>query len=276
MAMPLIVYVPPQQHPYTNYTRFFVPLIPHALRAAAVMGLEWTTLKFIEDAPLLIRIATFVVAVLILAALEKRDWLNFKGKCYFWTSVIVLLLLYGAVIGYSYFAYQETTASIGSLPSATNVGDGPLIMDWDTAMIGARQHGNTARLVPGAGEIVIEPGNGALQIDNFTIYAPNVSNININIERAYIVSDADQKPLSMDVSSPPGHFFNLREINPVAPSTTMLFKVGLSGMNETEFEKSWSSFTAVIEYNGKRSNILMITNGHRVNSTNTGLMRRHL
>jgi hypothetical protein len=166
-----------------------------------------------------------------------------------WAVAVVTWLFLAANIALSLNHERRGTEATTATPGIRI--DSPLEVDWIAAGIGVHQLDNMPRLVPGAGVIVMQPGNAALQIDDFIVYARNVSNININIERAYIVSDTDQKQLPMDVSSPPGKFFNLREINPVAPSTTMLFKVGLSGMNETEFEKSWSSFTAVIEYNGK-------------------------
>jgi hypothetical protein len=81
MAELPIIYAPPS--PYTDRTGVLVPLIPLALKALAVMGIEWTTLKFIEDAPVLVRAATFITSVIMLAVLETRDWLRFKGKSYF-------------------------------------------------------------------------------------------------------------------------------------------------------------------------------------------------
>lgn len=46
----------------------------------AVMGMEWTTLHYIENVPDILRAATFVISALILAVFECREWLNFKGR----------------------------------------------------------------------------------------------------------------------------------------------------------------------------------------------------
>ena len=54
----LVIYAPPAQ--FTNKTPVFTPLFLPALRFIAVMGIEWTTLYFIETAPFIVRIATLV------------------------------------------------------------------------------------------------------------------------------------------------------------------------------------------------------------------------
>jgi len=67
------------------------------------MAIEWTTLDFIENAPRTVKIATFVIAILILAVLEARDWLRFKGPRYFPVSIVALLAIYFGVVSYAYF-----------------------------------------------------------------------------------------------------------------------------------------------------------------------------
>jgi len=104
MSLPPVLYVPPAR--YTDRTSIFVPVVVHILRIGAVMGLEWTTLKFIEDAPVLVRAATFVIALLILAVIESRDWLNFRRPGSFRFSIVALLLIYAGICGYAY-AYLE-------------------------------------------------------------------------------------------------------------------------------------------------------------------------
>jgi hypothetical protein len=71
------------------------------------MGLEWTTLKFIEDSPIIVRAATFIVALAILAVIESRDWLNFKRKGAFRNSIILLVLLYVGICAYAFFYLEN-------------------------------------------------------------------------------------------------------------------------------------------------------------------------
>jgi hypothetical protein len=120
-----ILYVPPAR--YTNRTNVLVPLIPIALKALAVMGVEWTTLDFIEHAPRTVKIATFVISLCVLAVTEKRDWLNFKGRKYFYPIITLLLLTYIGISGWSYWKYEQpiNTPSTNELPQHTNQASAP-------------------------------------------------------------------------------------------------------------------------------------------------------
>lgn len=93
-----VPYRPPQR--YSTATPTIVPVFVHFLRAAVIMALEWTTLDFIEHAPLLAKIATFVVALVMLGIIESRDWLNFKGG-YFLRSLLGAIVVWLLVVGYA-------------------------------------------------------------------------------------------------------------------------------------------------------------------------------
>jgi hypothetical protein len=95
---------------YTNETPAVSPVLISFLRGAAVMGLEWTTLKYIEDAPLLVRAATFLIALLILAILEKREWLRFKGRSLFKIAISLSVAAYLAVCGFAYWDISPSLA----------------------------------------------------------------------------------------------------------------------------------------------------------------------
>ncbi len=103
-----VLYVPPAK--YTDRTSVFTPIVLHVLRTGAVLLIEWTTLNYIENAPLLVRIATFIVALLVLAVLECRDWLNFKRRHLFTYSISVLIVIYVAICGYAFAFLRETSA----------------------------------------------------------------------------------------------------------------------------------------------------------------------
>jgi hypothetical protein len=100
---------------YTNKTPAISPVLISFLRGAAVMGLEWTTLKYIEDAPLLVRAATFLIALLILAILEKRDWLRFKGRSLFKIAISLSLAAYLGVCGFAYWDMSPSHAFVAKV-----------------------------------------------------------------------------------------------------------------------------------------------------------------
>ena len=79
------------------------------------MGLEWTTLKYIEDAPLSVRAATFLIALLILAILEKRDWLKFKGRSLFNVAISLSVAAYLGVCGFAYWDISPSKASVAKV-----------------------------------------------------------------------------------------------------------------------------------------------------------------
>jgi hypothetical protein len=99
MVLP-IPYVAPQR--YSSATSTGLPIFAAFLRAGAIMGLEWTTLKFIEDAPLTVRITTFVISLLALAVVQCRDWLNFKRWWYFRAAISGLIIMWITVVGLAY------------------------------------------------------------------------------------------------------------------------------------------------------------------------------
>jgi hypothetical protein len=106
-----VLYVPPAK--YTDRTSVLTPLFLPALAALAVLGIEWTTLGFIENAHVIVRLATFVIAAFVLAVLESRGWLEFRGRYLFVGLLSGLVLLYAAICGYAFFYLREP-----STPSA--------------------------------------------------------------------------------------------------------------------------------------------------------------
>ncbi len=123
----VVIYTPRVR--YNSRTYFAAPLIAPFLRAAAIIGLEWTTLSYIEDAPRAVRVATFLVALAMLAVLQSKDWLNFKGKWYFAGSILGLLLIYLAVVGFAYWNFQMK-------PDGRASGDHPRVKTDVTRLLG--------------------------------------------------------------------------------------------------------------------------------------------
>jgi hypothetical protein len=131
MVESLTLYVPSN---YNSRTWAPWPVAELAVKALFVMGVEWTTLDFIEHAPLLMRVATFVLAGVGLGVFQAKDWLKFKGRHYFSVSLSTLLVLWLAAAGYSYWRFGETAEAVASISvavthplSATLGGVGPSV-----------------------------------------------------------------------------------------------------------------------------------------------------
>ena len=129
------VFVP--RRPYTDRTFVAIPLIYTALRGLAVYGIEWTTLDFIEHAPVMVRVVTFVVASAILGALQWKSWLDFKGRFYFRSVVIVLSILYIGITSWSFISFekplQQTSviSAVGQIPPHTAQPSQPAVLSVD-------------------------------------------------------------------------------------------------------------------------------------------------
>jgi hypothetical protein len=100
-----------------------MPVLVHFIRAGAIAMLEWASLRFIDTAPLYVWGATAVIALLVLAVIESRDFLNFKGSWYFPSFLTVLLSAWVIILGFAYATFQihsgelSPEASIHSSPA---------------------------------------------------------------------------------------------------------------------------------------------------------------
>ena len=84
-----VIYVPPGI--YTSKTPAFFPPFVRFLRTGSIAMLDWVSLRFIDHAPPIVWVLTGVFAVAILAVIESKDWLRFKGKSYFGRSLFGFL-----------------------------------------------------------------------------------------------------------------------------------------------------------------------------------------
>jgi len=114
---PVPYYPPPR---YTDRTPTAVPVAVKFLRAGVIAMLEWCSLRWVDNAPPTAWIVTSIIAALILAVLECRDWLNFKKWWYFRVSVLGLLGLWIAGVAISYATY-----GVAPLTPAQGFGFGP-------------------------------------------------------------------------------------------------------------------------------------------------------
>src|SRR5262249_16017402 len=90
-----VIYVP--QSRFTESTPAFVPPLLRPLRAGVVLTLDWATLQLMEPAPAYVWVGLAIDSLLILGILESRDWLAFKGKYYFRSSLGLLIIGYIAI-----------------------------------------------------------------------------------------------------------------------------------------------------------------------------------
>lgn len=88
------------------------------MRVGAVAMLEWASLRFVESAPIAVWIATTVVAVAVLAVLQTKDWLDFKGRWYFTISLAGLLSAWIAISAYGFWAYPPQDKVMSTFPTA--------------------------------------------------------------------------------------------------------------------------------------------------------------
>jgi hypothetical protein len=59
-----------------------------------MLHIEWGTLHFMERVPTYVLIGLMVDSALILGVLESRQWLQCKGRYYFWGLLAPLLVAY--------------------------------------------------------------------------------------------------------------------------------------------------------------------------------------
>ena len=77
-------------------------------KAALVVAAEVALLNLIADAPLIVKAATLVTALLGLATLEFREWLQARRHHLFAGAVTILSVGYLCFAGYAiYHAYRE-------------------------------------------------------------------------------------------------------------------------------------------------------------------------
>lgn len=115
-----VLYTP--KSAYTSHTSVWVPVLVAAARAGAIFMLEWLSLRFIENAPLAVCIATGVFAIAVLAILQTKDWLDFKGRWYFRGSLLAAVVIWAALVGYGYWAYPPTDHVMPRFPTADEIG----------------------------------------------------------------------------------------------------------------------------------------------------------
>jgi hypothetical protein len=105
----LVPYVHPTR---TNKTPIIWPLLGTALKAWAILMIEWGTLRWVEHAPEWAWVASTLIAVAVLAVLENREWLNFRGRRYFSFSLIVLMFSWAGVVGAAYYQSKDSPQAI--------------------------------------------------------------------------------------------------------------------------------------------------------------------
>jgi hypothetical protein len=91
------------------------PVINRAIRFGAVLMIEWGTLTLIEGAPRYLKIATLVIAVLVLAVHESWPWLRMRSR-YWYPSLMGGLL--STFVGICIYAFA-TEPQISHSPTTT-------------------------------------------------------------------------------------------------------------------------------------------------------------
>lgn len=119
--MTLVHYTEPTR--FTDKTNVTFPIGLRALRAGMVAVFDWATLHYYDHAPGYVVLSTAIIAVLILAVIESRDWLRFKGRGYFLGFLTGLLVLFVCALfspyAVNYFNGVPTTRT-DHLPTLPN------------------------------------------------------------------------------------------------------------------------------------------------------------
>jgi hypothetical protein len=92
------------------------PVVDRAIRFGGVMFLEWGTLTLIEDSPRYLKIATIIIAILVLAVHESWPWLRMRDRRWYPSLMIALVLSYISIFVYALLT--EPSASQGSKSSS--------------------------------------------------------------------------------------------------------------------------------------------------------------
>lgn len=91
------------------------PVINRAIRYGALLMLEWGTLTLIEDAPRYLKIATVVIAILVLAVHESWPWLRMRDKRLYPILMGILIVGYVGIFGYAWAAEIQSPHAVNSL-----------------------------------------------------------------------------------------------------------------------------------------------------------------
>ena len=113
-----MIYQPPAR--YTTRTPLLAPILVNFLRAGAIVMLDWVTLRFVEHAPISVWVATGIVSLAILAVIQSKEWLDFRGPWYFTSFIGTLLLGWLAIVGYAYWFYYSS-AEANRFPTADEI-----------------------------------------------------------------------------------------------------------------------------------------------------------
>lgn len=88
------------------------PVINRAIRFGGVMMMEWGTLTLIEDSPRYLKIATIVVAGLVLGVHESWPWLRMRDWRWYPALMSVLLASYAGIFAYALITEPHKPAAI--------------------------------------------------------------------------------------------------------------------------------------------------------------------
>ena len=155
MEPPLIIpplpmrYIPRVE--YTEETPLFVPVIPAFVRFAVAMALEALIANYINNVPLIVRIATFFIAAFFFAVIDQQRWLRFKSRRYFVYTVSAICLTYAAIWAVALLYFREPSPENPEL-NATEIKLAAALREKDIAITqrdeARRERGDTSPSQP--------------------------------------------------------------------------------------------------------------------------------
>jgi hypothetical protein len=87
------------------------PVIDRAVRFTGVILMEWGTLTLIEESPRYIKVATVIVAGLVLAVHESWPWLRMRDRRWYPSLMVTLIVGYLALFFYALYTEPVPKAS---------------------------------------------------------------------------------------------------------------------------------------------------------------------
>jgi hypothetical protein len=102
---------------FTNQTPTIWPLLQTAIRAWVIAMLEWGSLRFIDEAPTSVWIASSIIAAVAWVLVENKNWLNFKNRKYFPVSMTFLFVVWLGVTAWGYYNSGAPNAVASNLQS---------------------------------------------------------------------------------------------------------------------------------------------------------------
>jgi hypothetical protein len=201
----------PYVHPtLTNKSPVVWPLLLTAITGWAILMVDWGTMRWMDHAPDWAWIASTIIAVCVLAVVQNREWLNFRGRRYFPFILTCLMLAWVGVVGVAYYEVKNSPEPIDPAVAQIQLQLATALRQRDAAIV----ERDAARLETGkdqqapkqpAPAPVLKYGDAEARIDAWKTVVGQMN------ELSHVLGDADKIADNWkDSATFPGRVINLR------------------------------------------------------------------